>query len=241
MSITLNITINVKVLIAIIFIIIIALILIYKKQENFLVGNESVANITKIYADVSGTANFNNIKSNKITSNEITSNQIRADRIDISGKIVGTPNSGMDIGAIGCNGIWSGDSMINNSLLFMTQSEPRKYDGMHMFWMRTGTNGVQDQFVKNPDEETYSADKWVCVTLYSFNFNGKSYLRTYVDTTTNKWCVHNWIYKEPHLFDVLIICYPIQMFSKVWTYKNPHTPIDAFYPVPVAENYPKIK
>jgi hypothetical protein len=113
MSITLNITINVKVLIAIIFIIIIAFILIYKKQENFLVGNEAVANIARIYSDASGTAIFNNIK-----SNQITSNQIRADRIDISGKIMGTSNSGMDISAnnISANNISANNISTNGTL-----------------------------------------------------------------------------------------------------------------------------
>jgi hypothetical protein len=90
MSITLNITINLKVLIAIIFIIIITLILIYKKNEHLFVGTEPVINISKVYADASGTVNFNNINlAGNITAKDISANNIIAKDISANGTLNG--------------------------------------------------------------------------------------------------------------------------------------------------------
>jgi hypothetical protein len=59
-----------------IIIFVLLILILFKNNEGFLTGNESVANITKVYADASGTATFNNINSNKITTNKITTAEI---------------------------------------------------------------------------------------------------------------------------------------------------------------------
>jgi len=55
-----------------IIIFVLLLLILFKNNEGFLTGNESVANITKVYADTTGTAVFNNLNTNKITTKEIS-------------------------------------------------------------------------------------------------------------------------------------------------------------------------
>ena len=94
-----------KNLIVISILILIILFLYFKnKKEHLLVGIEPVLNITKLYADASGTATFNNLQVTKLTANELdisgtnkddinTSNNITVknikiyDNLDISGSI----------------------------------------------------------------------------------------------------------------------------------------------------------
>lgn len=69
------------------------ILLLIKKNEHFLTGNEAVLNIAKIYADASGTTTFNNLKTNNI----INSNKINTTDLDISGSIYSKNDLNIDI------------------------------------------------------------------------------------------------------------------------------------------------
>jgi hypothetical protein len=88
-------------IIVIILIIIIVFLLSKKNSENFLVGNEAIENITKMYANSTGSAAFNNIDVNNLKVNNIdisgtltiknklnTSDIITSGSIDISSNAI---------------------------------------------------------------------------------------------------------------------------------------------------------
>jgi len=235
MNITLNININVKVLIVIIFIIIIAFILIYKKQENFLVGNEAVENISRVYADTIGTANFNKINTNDIKVNNILdiSGKLITRNLDVSGKITAysmdISGERVNIDQFGNNLMWANEININKKLLFSTDKTNNKWEGIHIFWMQSGWNTHQKKYIINPNGEYYNADKWVCVLSINYDYQDHHGLRTYVDTVTNNWCIYKWL-DLAKAASVTVMCYPRQMFSKVWAMKMPHSDVDAFGP-----------
>lgn len=71
-----------KNLIIISLLIIIILILYFKNKNEYLTSTESILNIAKIYADVSGTVSFNNLQTNNLQSNNLLTNEL-----DILGKL----------------------------------------------------------------------------------------------------------------------------------------------------------
>ena len=63
-----------KITYILVIILLFIIILLYNKKENFIVGNEAINNIASVYADVSGTATFNNVRTKDIITNDIISN-----------------------------------------------------------------------------------------------------------------------------------------------------------------------
>jgi hypothetical protein len=82
-------------------IIIILIILIIFKEKEHLTGNEAVFNISKVYADASGTAAFNNIKING--------------NIDVSGASFGNINSTGNINSVSASVGYGGLSVTHGS------------------------------------------------------------------------------------------------------------------------------
>jgi hypothetical protein len=79
----------------IVIILLVIIILLYNKRENFLVNTEAVGNIASVYADASGVANFNNIRTNYIKTQNIDvlnninilQNKVKLNNVDISGNV----------------------------------------------------------------------------------------------------------------------------------------------------------
>jgi hypothetical protein len=89
--------------IILILILIILFLLYNKKNEHLFVASEPVINIAKVYADASGTVNFNNIKlEGKISSTnnnlDISANTTTINNLNLQGKITST-NNNLDISA----------------------------------------------------------------------------------------------------------------------------------------------
>jgi hypothetical protein len=82
-------------------IIIVLIILIIFKENEHLTGNEAVFNISKVYADTSGTATFNNIKING--------------NIDVSGAAFGNINSTGNINSASASVGYGGLTVTNGS------------------------------------------------------------------------------------------------------------------------------
>ncbi len=235
MNITFNININVKVLIGIVLIIFIALLLIYKNTEAF-TADESILNIAKIYADASGTAYFNDISVNNLD----TINNLKIqNNLDISGVLLVVKqnsnsknlvikdniiSNNLDVsGVLNAKQINTADLITNNmniknKLLFSTDAS--NFEGIHTFWMGSGYDTTCQDTIRNPNEETYSADKWICTVSNSAEYMNQYGYRPFVDSASNLWCItksHN--IGSNNAF-VQIICYPISLFSKVWGTKG---------------------
>ena len=75
-----------KITYILVIILLVIILLLYNKKENFIVGNEAISNIASVYADVSGTATFNNVRTNDIKTNDIRTNNLNIlDKFDASG------------------------------------------------------------------------------------------------------------------------------------------------------------
>lgn len=229
--------------IILILILIILFLLYTKKKEHLFVGSEPIINLAKVYADASGTSTFNNIGANtllinnksdifgKTTLNGITTlngKSIINNKLDVSG--VATINGNLDVSG---NTLMGKNIMLKKNLLFQTDETTNQWEGIHTFWMQTGSNAHQRAFIKNPDGETYNADKWVCLLLLNYDFLNEHGLRTYVDTITNDWCIYKWAKVTAY---VTVMCYPRQMFTKVWTTKEIHKNVDSINASPSYNN-----
>lgn len=79
-----------KITYIIVIILLVIIILLYNKRENFLVNTEAVGNIASVYADVSGIARFNNIKTQNLdvfNNINILQNKVKLNNLDISGNL----------------------------------------------------------------------------------------------------------------------------------------------------------
>jgi hypothetical protein len=214
----------------IIIILVIILFLVYKKQENFLVGNEAVQNISKIYTDASGIVTFNNINANKmkmldLSGNNIDGNNIRGNNID--GNIIrGNNIRGNNIST---NDLSANNINVMNKLIFEIDKTNNKFEGIHTFWIQSGWDASQKGFITNPDGEYYNADKWVCMLSNNYDYQNHHGMRTYIDTVTNNWCIYKWLDLGKAAY-VTVMCYPRQIFSKVWANKFEHTKVDNIGP-----------
>ena len=75
-----------KITYILVIILLVIIILLYNKKENFIVGNEAINNIASVYADVSGTATFNNVRTKDIITNDIRTNNLNIlEKLDASG------------------------------------------------------------------------------------------------------------------------------------------------------------
>ena len=177
-----------KYMIIILLIFIIILFLIYKNKENFLVGNEAIQNITKLYADVSGTAIFNKINANDIKINN---------NLDVSGIKV------------------NNNLQINGKLLYKSTDATKVAEGMHTFQIKTGTNRETSGQIINPDGDTYSNTDWICFATGQYDKINLEGIRTYVNSENEKWYFRKYLDWNGE-YETTIICFPKNMFSKAW-------------------------
>lgn len=99
----------------------IIILLLIKKNENF-TSNEAVVNIAKIYADASGTATFNNLKSTNLNTNKISTNNL-----DISGTIKNTGNLNISGNLNIANKLDISNNLNVNTILNMVGVDIRTY------------------------------------------------------------------------------------------------------------------
>jgi hypothetical protein len=134
--------------IILILILIILFLLYTKKNEHLFVGSEPVINIAKVYADASGTVNFNNIKlEGKITSTnnnlDISANTTTINNLNLQGKILST-NNNLDISAnINTSGLTT-DGIVNGYMLTMQGVDIRWYlPGVSLYSMATSHDSAK--------------------------------------------------------------------------------------------------